>query len=54
VIFTLGRSSRQPQWIGLGATMGLLLGFLTIFALMHSGRKRWTEGEPDALPRRAE
>jgi putative peptidoglycan lipid II flippase len=45
VIFTLGRGSRQPQWIGLGATLGLLLGFLTLFALMHSGRKRWTKGQ---------
>lgn len=41
VIFTLERNSRQPEWIGLGATLGLLLGFLTLFALMHGSRRRW-------------
>jgi putative peptidoglycan lipid II flippase len=45
VAFTLALHSHQPQWIGLGATVGLLLGFLTLFVLMHSGRKRWLASE---------
>jgi putative peptidoglycan lipid II flippase len=45
VAFTLALHSHQPQWIGLGATIGLLLGFLTLFVLMHSGRKRWLASE---------
>jgi putative peptidoglycan lipid II flippase len=50
VIFTLGRHSHQPQWIGLGATLGLLLGFLTLFAMMHGGRKRWLGEEQIGAP----
>lgn len=44
VIFTLGWHSHRPEWIGLGATIGLILGFLILFVLAHSGRKRWLAG----------
>lgn len=40
VAVTFGWHTDQPQRIGLGATVGLFLGFLTLFALAHSGRKR--------------
>ena len=40
VVFTLGQNSRQPEWLGLGATLGLLLGFGTLFILMHGNRRR--------------
>lgn len=39
--FTLGTDARRPDQLGLGATLGLLLGFLTLFALAHTGRRRW-------------
>jgi putative peptidoglycan lipid II flippase len=44
VAVTLGLHSHQPQWIGLGATLGLVVGFITLFTLAHSGRKRWLAG----------
>jgi putative peptidoglycan lipid II flippase len=33
--------STQPQWIGLGASVGLMAGFLTLFVAAHASRKRW-------------
>src|SRR5208283_2397918 len=33
--------SHQPQWIGLGASLGLLAGFATLFVVMHVNRRRW-------------
>jgi len=44
VIFTLALHSHQPEWIGAGATIGLFIGFATLFLLAHSGRKRWLAG----------
>ena len=41
VIFTLSRHSHRPESLGLGASIGLITGFLTLFALVHSGRKKW-------------
>lgn len=41
VVVTFVWHTHQPQWIGLGASIGLFLGFVTLFALAHSGRKRW-------------
>lgn len=41
LVFTLGTDARRPEQIGLGATLGLLFGFLTLFTLAHTGRKRW-------------
>jgi putative peptidoglycan lipid II flippase len=43
--FTLTRRPHQPEWIGAGATLGVMLGFLTLFVLMHCGRKRWLGDE---------
>jgi peptidoglycan biosynthesis protein MviN/MurJ (putative lipid II flippase) len=40
-IFTLISHPHRPEWIGLGATLGLLLGFIVLFVLAHVGR-RWT------------
>jgi putative peptidoglycan lipid II flippase len=40
---TLWLHSFQPQWIGLGASLGLLLGFLVLFAMAHANRARWLE-----------
>jgi putative peptidoglycan lipid II flippase len=45
VLLTLTLDPHQPEWIGFGATVGLLTGFATLFALAHSGRKRWLAGE---------
>jgi putative peptidoglycan lipid II flippase len=45
--FTLARNPLQPEWIGVGATLGVMLGFVTLFVLMHSGRKRWLRDEAE-------
>ena len=47
VIFNLGfvllvRPS-DPQWIGLGASLGFLIAFLLLFTLMRANRRRWIE-----------
>jgi putative peptidoglycan lipid II flippase len=41
VALTLWFHSLQPQWIGLGASVGLMTGFLALFAAAHASRKRW-------------
>lgn len=41
VALTLGLNSRLPQLIGLGASVGLMMGFLVLFGAAHAGRKRW-------------
>ncbi len=41
VAFTLWMHSFRPHWIGLGSSIGLMLGFVVLFALAHSNRKRW-------------
>ena len=38
---TLWLHSFQPQLIGLGASLGLLTGFLVLFAVAHTNRGRW-------------
>jgi putative peptidoglycan lipid II flippase len=40
----------QPQWIGVGASLGFLIAFLLLFTLMRLNRGRWlkqTAGEPE-------
>ena len=45
VFFNVGLTvwlhSFQPQLIGLGASLGLLAGFLALFAIAHINRTRW-------------
>ncbi len=45
VILTVAVHPHRPEWIGLGATAGLFVGFATLFVLAHSGRKRWLAAE---------
>jgi len=33
----------EPQWIGVGASLGFLLAFLLLFTLMRINRRRWLE-----------
>jgi putative peptidoglycan lipid II flippase len=40
---TLWLHSFRPQLIGLGASLGLLTGFLALFAVAHASRARWLE-----------
>jgi putative peptidoglycan lipid II flippase len=41
VTLTLWLHSVKPQLIGLGASVGLMVGFLTLFAAAHGSRKGW-------------
>lgn len=41
VALTLGVHSLAPQWIGLGASAGLMMGFLTLFGAAHASRRQW-------------
>jgi peptidoglycan biosynthesis protein MviN/MurJ (putative lipid II flippase) len=41
VTITLGLHSFRPEWIGLGASIGLIAGFAVLFALAHIERGRW-------------
>jgi hypothetical protein len=41
VTLTLWIHSHQPQWIGVGASLGLLAGFATLFVVTRVNRQRW-------------
>jgi putative peptidoglycan lipid II flippase len=41
VLFTIGMHSASAQLLGAGASLGLSLGFVLLFTLLHTGRKRW-------------
>lgn len=41
--FTLYLHNDQPQWVGLGASLGLVAGFLVLFAMAHTTRQRWMQ-----------
>jgi putative peptidoglycan lipid II flippase len=41
VALTLRVHSQRPELIGLGSSVGLLAGFLALFAMAHMGRERW-------------
>lgn len=41
--FVLLVRTPEPQWIGVGASLGFLLAFLLLFALMRINRRRWLE-----------
>ena len=42
-IFVLLVRRPEPQWIGVGASLGFLLAFLLLFALMRINRRGWVE-----------
>jgi putative peptidoglycan lipid II flippase len=41
ILFTIGMHSPNAQLLGAGASLGLSLGFVLLFTLLHTGRKRW-------------
>jgi putative peptidoglycan lipid II flippase len=41
VAITLWMHSSEPQWIGLGASVGLMAGFAVLFVLAHLRRREW-------------
>jgi len=41
--FVLLVRTPEPQWIGVGASLGFLIAFLLLFALMRINRHRWLE-----------
>jgi putative peptidoglycan lipid II flippase len=41
VTLTLSLDSSKPELLGAGASTGLMLGFLALFAAAHASRKRW-------------
>jgi putative peptidoglycan lipid II flippase len=43
VALTFWIGSTRPEWIGLGATVGLAIGFAAIFAATRVRRQRWLE-----------
>jgi len=53
-IFNLGfvwlLRSPDPQWIGLGASLGFLIAFLLLFALVWMNRRRWLELAGNSRP----
>jgi peptidoglycan biosynthesis protein MviN/MurJ (putative lipid II flippase) len=43
VTLTVRTGSFRPEFIGLGASVGLLAGFVVLFVLAHTSRKSWLE-----------
>jgi putative peptidoglycan lipid II flippase len=43
VIVTLTTQSPEPQWIGVGASVGLIVGFLFVFVMARIRRRSWLE-----------
>jgi putative peptidoglycan lipid II flippase len=43
VMLTLWLHSYEPRLVGVGASLGLLLGFAVLFVLGHAQRRRWVE-----------
>jgi len=41
VTLTLRFHPAKPEWLGAGCSAGLLLGFFTLFRLLHASRKNW-------------
>jgi putative peptidoglycan lipid II flippase len=41
VMVTVRIGSSQPQWIGIGASVGALTGFAVLFSIVLWNRKRW-------------
>jgi putative peptidoglycan lipid II flippase len=49
--FVLFMRSPEPQWIGIGASLGFLIAFLLLFGLMRAARRRWLQQEQGGTPR---
>jgi putative peptidoglycan lipid II flippase len=45
VTFTTRLHAPQPYLIGIGVSLGLLAGFVVLFAIIHLNRRRWLTGE---------
>jgi putative peptidoglycan lipid II flippase len=43
VILTFALHNDSPQWLGLGASVGLMAGFAVLFVIIHVSRRRWLE-----------
>ena len=43
VVITLRVGAFRPEYLGLGASVGLISGFAVLFVIAHTGRKRWLE-----------
>jgi hypothetical protein len=43
VTLTLRLHSYRPELIGLGASVGLIAGFLVLFVTAHTSRSRWLQ-----------
>jgi putative peptidoglycan lipid II flippase len=43
VTLTVRAGAFRPESLGLGATVGLIVGFLVLFAIAHGNRRRWLE-----------
>ena len=41
VAITLEVGPLHPQYLGLGASVGLISGFAVLFAMAHASRRRW-------------
>jgi putative peptidoglycan lipid II flippase len=41
-VLTLWLHSSNPQWIGLGSSVGLMAGFIALLSAAHLSRRRWT------------
>lgn len=48
--FVLLVHSPEPQWIGLGASLGFLIAFLLLFAMVRMNRRRWLELAANSRP----
>jgi len=45
VVFTSRLNAPPPYLIGVGASLGLLAGFVVLFAIIHLSRRRWLTGQ---------
>ena len=43
VMITLRVGTFRPEYLGLGASAGLMAGFVVLFVIAHTGRKRWLD-----------
>jgi putative peptidoglycan lipid II flippase len=43
VAITLRIGPYEPEYLGLGASVGLICGFAVLFAMAHTSRKRWLQ-----------